>query len=584
MVRVFLVLACFFLAFQIGLAARFELAVATTTSGGFRATTTTTYSFFEIGAGTKTLRWRRTDHFAYLNHWISPSGRVWIMVESPKSGFADETKSPRRTSSISLRSLNGDVLATWSGWGEPGPLTIAANAPGISPVVAAKVVAKLLRPDAEQLVVPHQSGAETHLTLFWPKGHGKPFGFRQSFDPRKSMPPLLLEQALSNPAYGAPTYDNPFGQEMTPTLWRAKALDNQHKDLVWLVPSTGSLGYTMGYPGVEQRLAQMPDSLQAIPGGLLLEFDFLAKAATMTVRDHNCKVIRTTDLLKLGGFSNVSEAKTNLKWRSPMVQTQHGWAPVSEVGDLYGYGTEQVELWDTKGRRFLLDLKPGTSGSNKVLSGFAARRPKDPYTGGGWTKVSERTAVSPNGRFKLRLRSFSSKSGMNPKSMTLLALVPERGKTAEVELWNTTTYEDVPFMTVTNNGRAISFQVERMKIRSGVETGDHMQDFAQMRVFSPDGNGIEGIDPLHGWDLKTIRDVRDRVRFNQIKTESLGKPEVVQTDGIAIQVYPVERLTIPVKGAPTKIYYILRRTPMGDNMVVQDQPWVQSMVQQAISH
>lgn len=551
---------------------------------------TTTYTFYEVSGGAKKLKWRRTEPSTYIAHWISPSGRVWLMTGAApsKNGFIESTKSPLRdASAITLRDTTGDTLRTWNGWttSRRGPYTGPPSTMLKSDIPAGTT--SYLKGNAEQILLQGKTGRGARLTVYWPKNETRPVLEVHEFDAKHPSPLSFAERAFASAGYDVPEFE-PIAPRINLALWSAGSADG-HADLVWLASAYGDMGIPVT-SGQGEPLARRPDSIQWIPMGRLLLFDFADRTATMSFRDNTGRLLRSIDLLALGGFSSVTEAKTNLKWRAPLMQSQHGWVPVGQIQSYEAIGASQIELWDTKGRRFLIDLhtanrptKPGRISTQKspdrVYSGLLARRPKDPYTSPTWQKTEERYVHSPNKRFSLRYRRFALRNSMGPRSITMLAHVMENGKTVDVEMWNRTTYSDVPFMGVTDGGRSVLLEVGRTKAYMQNDRVGHMQDAATMLEYGPDGAQTGGEDPLEGWGLKTAENLRKRVIFASIKLEVLGKPEAGQTDGIPTPMWPAERITIPIKGMASKVFYLVRHTGMGENLFVNDQPWVRSIVQ-----
>jgi hypothetical protein len=450
---------------------------------------------------------------------------------------------------------------------------------GNLPVTIASADAKTLRPGiAEQLAITLTDGSKARLTAFWPRRQSRPIAL---LDKGAS----LTEKALSDPAYNPPTFETPFGWRMRLSVWHAKSRVPNKRDLNWLLPMieypSQPLRFDLSH---EQPLDHAPDSIQITPGGYLLLFDFDAAMARLTVCDAGGKFTRGIDLVKLGGFHSGAEAKASLNWRSPLAPGPAGWTPLSQYPDQRKYGREQIELWDSHQNRYVLTLDRNPNAVEaEVFRGLAARRPKELIDPHAYKLLNERSASSPDGKFCLRYRTFAGKGIPNFARMTLLARVPEGKSTAEIELWSNSIYFDVPFFTVTNSGRSLFYETGHMPVLGTNGAPDHVHDYVSLRVVRIDGTQCAESSAIESWGFKSLADALARIEFGKTKVESLGKPEVVQRQGLSVHVYPAEKITVPIKDGDQKVFYILAHAANTDDYFTSGaQTWERDMIRAAL--
>jgi hypothetical protein len=552
----------------------FELKTEVEKKWGIREYAETTYSYYEVtSSGSRILRWHRKEGGKYSRHWISPSGKLWIMTESmPGPGGGGRT---------TLRSVNGDFLGSWQtyAWGTY-PLTVRTKpAPTMT-----SAEAKVLRPKvAEQLVVSMTDGSQVHLTAYWPKRLSRPILFDERLATPRSKT-SLVERVLSNQTYAPPTI------EVTPGwrpiyIWHAKSTSPTLPDLTWLLAfdSVTNRPHSLDR-GPELPLDHYPDSIRVTKKGYLIIFDFFDSKARLTVLHFARKFNHSVDLMPLGGFKSAEEAKSSLSWRSPLEMGKGGWTPVSQMPDDGSYGRQQIELWDKQQKRYLFTIDSERNKfSSEVFSGFAARRPKELSDPGAYKLLSEKSAASPNGKYRLRLREFQGKGIPNFRTLTLLARVQERNKTSEIEMWSNSAYKEIPFMAATNSGRAVYFEVGLMDVAGANGSAWTKKDYTALIVVGTDGNQLGYSSAFDNWGFKTLAEVRDKVLFAHTKIDSLGSPEFVKSQGLSVPAYPIERITLPIKGAEAKQFYIVLHTAMGNSYFTTGaQPWEQEMIQQAL--
>lgn len=527
----------------VGQTLRYELrARPDVKQGGIRSYATTDYEYSEIRPAGRRVLWTRTEREKYAAHWVSPSGRVWVLTES--------TAGPGGAGRLWLRSPTGDLLGSWPSYMvfQRGPATNnASTAPHASELVAGGGRADEIKANvAERLRFPLRDGSEVRVVFLWPT------------DPAKSValqgrPTLsgesLLEQALENPELETPAFERPLGDRSSLTIWRANALKPGGPSLTWLglMPWQGAgTARTMGRLQELRQMERSPDYVTRTPGNRILWFEFVTRQSpgrgVLRVMDTQGDEQAKVDLVAVGRFGSAKEAKESLKWQQPSFAKGQEWLPLSEVKDGWDTSREQVELWDRRGRRFVVTIAAGAARDTvktEVQSGLRARRPKEDSDRG--RLVSEESVYSQNRRFKLRTRWFEREGEPRSGRLTLCALAPEAsGTQAEVELWSTFILNEPAATYVTNSGRSLVFNFER--IRSG--TGKEPAEVATLIVRSPSGRQLAGLDLTQPEGYSTAAEAKRSIRWDAVALASKGKRADWETEGLRLPVWTSEEATL----------------------------------------
>ncbi|HTQ10888.1 MAG TPA: hypothetical protein VMI31_12505 [Fimbriimonadaceae bacterium] len=528
----------------------------------------TTYAFYAVFAdGTKTLEWRRREENKYIAHWITRSGRVWIMAGTGWTG-------PMDFGSFSLRDRNGDVLGSWT----PGLYPAARERVRARQVVKEKTQAATLRNgDLEEIAVPFTDGTQERYIAFWPKGAQVPVCAVAHANKKDD----LLAETLTNPAYELPAIQPPFGFWNHFRFWVAKPTDGKGVERVWIVPQQDRLVSQIVRLDQVHQFNKVPDAAYSV-FGLTLLFEFGDRTATLSFVDGLAGIRHVTNLVTLGGFKSAAEAKADLEWQSPLILAMSGWMPIRQMG-MSDYSRNQIEILDRRGKHYILVLDPQTYAvKERAYAGLIASRPIDASEDESATVTSERNARSKSGVYHLRFRRYEAKNvKFKGGAMTLSLLTTVDGKPGEVQLWSRPCYMDVPFMGVTDSGRVVYFESGLQKTYGQNDSIGHMADYGTLWIFGADGQEEGGQQVIGGnWGISDLAQMSRAIDFGHVRLESIGTPAVETAGDRRIQVWPVEEITVPIKGGKSKVFYILAHASAGDNMVFDDQPWIDEYVKE----
>ncbi len=519
-------------------ASNYELTAKTEIKQGIRPYAETRYVYSEKIGGKKRELWTINRGDNYLRHWISPSGRVWVVTQGMPG--------PGGAASIWTRDPSANGYGPW-GFHSVLPPTkrngrlYAGGSPGEIDLDRVSV-RTLGNGRSEQIRLPLVSGGESRITLVARESAG-PAILARALKPGERD---LLTEAVEASPHESLRLSRPVPRSPL-VLWEYR--DEKTGRERRILQSVEQPTYGDPNDGVllplkdEREVALAPASVTRTPAGRVLWFGFSKPgepdAARLTITRYDGKVLKDVDLVKLGGYENSAEAREGLAIRDVRIRRGSRWLPIDESEAYASDAQEELEIKAGEGR---VVLKLGEKIEVERLTGAAAIRPKEL----GWAAdnvLSERTFASPNGRFRLRERRLKNGNGPAAYATTLIGDAEEGGKRIPVELWSDFHYDPLHQARVTDTGRAFLLRFDHATNEKNV-----VVENAALFIKSADGAQLAGIalltDP--GW-FSTPAEAKANLRLDRLTVVPQGHIGTREVDSVKIPTPAEERLTLPLE-------------------------------------
>jgi hypothetical protein len=502
---------------------------------GIRLGYKTTYRLLKDGA----LIWEKETRDKYLDHWITPEGRVWTLAGS-YSG-------PGSGGHLTVRDIDGAYEAIFS----VDYLVGNGLMPGPDPTKMSEwSTARIEQPrgddSVESLTIDRDGKPFRHLVLRSPEAGSHQFDQVRS----RLSTDGSFEGALFDGDRPLPKPVSMIGEGTW--VWRSN-------EDYWVVsahqsnPPT-SLAQSVG---TAHRVPGVPDSVQRLPSGrrvwLVMEKGVLA------IFDRDYKHLGDTYLVKLGSYSSIEEAKKQVSVLSMKIKRGNAWVDADKsyaTGD--AVYVEQFDFSTYDGRRLVWTIKSyepeSYSITTKVLDGLDARYPKEPgYIG--YKLLEEKTVGASSGRFILRLRKFyQERRHQTSWAVTLVSNEQDdQGRSIPIEVWSRTEYNTIVHALVSDSGRVAIFKCGTIKSYNGNDARYVPQNMVYL--FDQDRDNLTA-QRLRMWvngkelDYVSPEEAVSDTVLSSARFISSGQPSTTTVDGLELPVYPIEILEIHRKSGP----------------------------------
>ena len=512
---------------------------------GIRPTPYTDY-WYEVGRG---LKWkslwhtRRMEHFK--QHWISPSGVVWIETQS--------FTGPGGGEKIWAGDRNGVIS---------GATFLSSGLPKSS---SSSGIAETFRNGFGELLSLNKGLSNEHKLLLVRRAGSPMLALETSVTP--SHPRFFFEDILRHPDLADPTIKpiEDLSQYTFLVTSKSKKPSSPDSNLIISGRSFPVNNEPASITGLEERiLTGVPDQFLLTPNGylafLMFDADDINGRAWFEIGE-GAKLFYRVDLMKLGGYRSVVEAKKSIvpkvSWNGAV-----GWTELPhKFPNLYTKQLDKFDFFDSNGKRFEVVVKAKNyvfdSANATVKSGLAARRTLGAFDQDKRDVVWTRSSSSPNGIFKVTVegRDWSKKNSAWDQTVVTIMLtstVSDRGKPIEVQLMNRQSYGNV-WPKVTDSGRVFLLEIGK----TNTETKRNA-DLAMISVCGVSPLVVGGIGLLDPGSssfgvakYETNADVVKGILWDQMRIVSRGKKTIHQFLGVDLPLWEVEEFWIPQANGTT---------------------------------
>ena len=494
-------------------------------AGAIRAYAESVYTLYETrGNGKEVERWRVTQQDKYAEHWISPSGTVWVktdMVPGPGGGGG-----------IWVRDASADIKGHF---GVRGDIDVAASK------------ALQLKGGAEQLRLKHPDESETRITVAQ-TDQGEVSVVRNV----KKGGSDLLTAALDE-GYGP---SNPLLKRIEGTpfvVWRLygpgepkyiRQVIDPHYSGRWLEVKS------------EESMAREATYIEKTKAGLSLWFEFTQHqypgVAKVDVFDGRGNFVDSADLIKLGEFKTADEAQAAIAYRDLRWYLGGREVPLDTPNYYAATEHQSISFADRLGRQYRLEIdKVGERFTMKSLASMNLGRvqPKEPSFPTARLEA-ERSVESEDGKFLARFKTFEEK-GKTQTQVTLVANFddPIEGKKS-VELFSLAAPDEPDSVKVSNSGRVFAVFFKRQ-----VEIGAQKMDMALFQSWEPNGRQL-AFDLLRQKWFANLDQAKRELNLDRMTIAFEGIRGERRVEDVPIPVYRLESLTFDLGGGRKESLYI----------------------------
>ena len=495
--------------------------------GSIRQYAESTYAYSVAEGGRARELWTLTRHDHYLRHWISPSGRVWVMT----SGMPG----PGGAATLWTRDPSGNGYGPW-GFHTFLPPTIRGTTRYAQQSASGIDLDRVTtwtggRGDAsEGLRMPLKAGGEARVTLVAQEGAAPILLARTLKEGERD----LVAEGLAASPYQNLSFARPVARSPL-ALWqyREEKTGRTRRILQTLQQAT----YGAPIDGVlvrvtaERTVDLAPAAVVRTPAARVLWFGLSRpgepEAARLTVMRYDGAVLKDVDLLKLGGYRSLADLKARLAFGDVRVQGDGGWVPIDPDDNR---SPDAPELLEIRGEGVRVLVRIDEAGVEvERFTGLAAKRPKesppDPSR-----ILSERAFASPDGRFHLRERHLRSGTPNGIYALTLLGQAEEPdGRVVPVELWSGIDSDAARSVRVTDSGRTFVFRVD--------PPDEDRPARPVLFVREADGRQIAGMDLFQApARYRTADDAVTGLRLDAMTWEASGAIETRVVDDVRVRV------------------------------------------------
>jgi hypothetical protein len=494
-------------------------------AGAIRAYAESVYTLYETrGNGKEVERWRVTQQDKYAEHWISPSGTVWVktdMVPGPGGGGG-----------IWVRDASADIKGHF---GVRGDIDVAGSK------------ALQLKGGAEQLRLKHPDGSETRITVAQ-TDQGEVSVVRNV---KKGVSDLLTEQL--DQGYG-PNEPVLRRFEGTPfVLWRFSGQTGPRylRQIVERQFSQRSLGVRS-----ETYVPCDPSAVARTPRGRIVWFEFASDSgpgkASLHVFNAKGELRKSWDLLAAGEFASDRDALRNIIVQDLMWSGGAGFDPMGTSYQSWSKERESVAFEDRLGRKYLVEfLGEGDEFSVvfKASMNLGRVMPKEPVLTDA-VLDAEHSLDSPNGRFTASIKQFVRK-GQRQSQITLRAQFddPIEGS-RKVELYSVPVPVELSEVKVSDSGRILATSYTR-----GQTAFKELGDRCLFIVWDPSGKSLAADLIFLKW-FTNVDEARKTLSLKDATIILEGRQPDRLIEGLPVPLYRIETVGFGLGQGRNEYLYI----------------------------
>jgi hypothetical protein len=519
-------------------AAVFELRTKTEIVQGIRATPYTDYWFQEVRGISRTTLWHTRRMEKFKQHWISPTGVVWIET--------DRFTGPGGSDKIWAGDRSGVIpVANFPPSQQRSPTTISG-------------LAETFRNGFGELLSLNKGLADERMFLLVRKAGTPTLAFETTTS--ASHPRFLLAETLRDPDLAEPTI-RPIEEIRNAFLVVAKSKSPSRPGSTLIISgrSFARNNEPASITSLEERtLTGVPDQILLTPSGYLayLMFDSdIANGGAWFEVGEGAKLLYKADLMRLGDYHSVTEARKDIlpkvSWKAP-----EGWQELPhKFPNNYARDLDKFDFFDTNGKRFEVVVNSKNyifdSGSANVESGLVARRKIiEPFQSKDitWMKKDD----SPNGIFHVKAEGTNWGNGQTYVSILLTATVSDHGKPVEVQLFSKAAYGEV-WPRVTNSGRVFLMNLGKTNTETKRDADLAMISIGGVPPLGAGGIGLLSPDSASFGvaPYRTNAEVKKGILWDKMKIVSRGKKTTHQFLGVDLPLWEVEEFWIPQANGTT---------------------------------
>lgn len=510
----FLAASC---AHALGSLPEYSLTVQLEERQGIGLTPYSTYTYWETKDGVKRQLWTETLREAYHDHWISPTGVLWVQTVGPKGGrgfvgvWARDTIG-RVRSRLDMGYLIPSGDPRWQLTGVVAPIKLASS------------------PGLEQAVFTFDEGRSTTVqsvecedgsyitVVFGELGASRP-------------PDRLIELMRSNGPSARPKWT--VGAQNV-IIWQ---IAGDERVVVHKGRMSGVREPYILRVESEETLAQMPSRIVRCGSNFLWFSKGYREVAFMGWQGQQLAMF---DLGDLAGLGDHVELPLSLRFDELILRTREQWLKPDEV--LGGLKVLEISLPDEAGNRFVFRVD-NTRGDVEAtyLRGLAARMPKEliPLD---LEIIDERFVESPNKKFRLRIRTWDRK----PEVWQSRTLLMRTADDLEVEV--RTGYEAASGYFVSDNGNVVLLIISEFR----------QIEIASLVLKCPEGGVGSGSRLVKEGLFANVQAIRELLDMNRVTVVYGGSEDRQEVDGLQMSVRGLEEYTFRLRDGSALVYTVLR--------------------------
>jgi len=508
-------------AHAVGSLPEYSLTVRFEERQGIRLTPYSTYTYWETKDGVRRQLWTETLREAYHDHWISPTGVLWVQTVGPKGGPGFVGVWARDTvGRVRLRLDMGYLIPRgdprWQLTGVVAPSKLASS-PGLEQ-------AAFTFDEARSTTVQSVECEDgSYITIvFGDLGASRP-------------PDRLIELMRSNGPSARPTWT--VGSQNI-IIWQIAGEERVvvHKGRMDSVREPYILRVES-----EETLAQMPSRIVRCGSNFLWFSKGYREVAFMGWQGQQ---LARFDLGDLAGLRDQVALPLRLRFDELILRTSEHWFKPDEV--LGGLKVLEISLPDEAGNRFVFRVD-NTRGDVEAtfLRGLAARMPKEllPLE---LEIVDERFVESPNKKFRLRIRTLDRNPELWQSRTLLMRTSDDCNGDLEVEVG--TGYGAASGYFVSDSGNVVLLMISEFR---QIET-------ASLVLRRPEGGVGSGSRLVKEGLFANVQAVRELLDMNRVTVVYGGSEGRQEVDGLQMSVRGLEEYTFRLRDGSALVHTVLR--------------------------
>ena len=492
--------------------------------------TATTYTLYRVFGKSRNEVWKITDGNAHIAHWISDNGTVWVLASRTRQ---------RDSAVIWSRGLDASETSNWN-LGNASRCVEGrqpAENLGLSNVDVDNSTAKTLGDyRVDQLNLKLKTGGTVRCTLMRPE-HEAVTPVLRYFPSGAQITDLLTDAAAKSSAQ----VTWPIKYPKWFSIWSFPASSQ-----TTLIERLGGMPYEDGIVCVqsERAITQKPDYIAKTPAGRLAWFEFGGNSgkATLRLMDSLGNEQQAIDLVKLGRYASIQDAKQNLLYRDLAVLRYNQPISVEDADWYTGGDSETLQLNDRRGKTFMIEIKKGegtafTATAIASLNLGSAPSKEPLYADAKLTR--EENLKSENGLFRARMRRYESKEGPINQITLLSTITDPINGPKEVELWSNQVVDWPLDSRLSDSGRVLTIQAGTWP--EGKLKG---KEYAMLLTYEVTGKTMGGIEFItRGW-FKSVAEMQSHLKLAKLQLSIEGKDTQVDENGIPVVFWKTERFAI----------------------------------------